>query len=88
MAFVTVIAGDIDGSSPTEIYRSWLHQAGTHARARAITGDAHAYMVGTAVLALRDGTMVSTNVFAPGVVHAKSMRMSMRLASLVLQEMK
>jgi hypothetical protein len=87
MAFVTVIAGDIDGSSPTEIYRSWLHQAGTHARARAI-GDAHAYMVGTAVLALRDGTMVSTNVLAAGVVHAKSMHMSMRLASPVLQEMK
>jgi hypothetical protein len=86
VAFVTVIVADLNGRSPTEIYSSWLHKART--KAHALPGIAHAYTVGTAVVALRDGSMVTTNVFAPGESSGVVRGESMRIASPVLQELK
>jgi hypothetical protein len=85
VAFVTVFATDLNGDSPSRLYATWLRQAATYAKP--VPGDLHAFTVGTSVMALRRGGMVTTNVYARGGSRDVRRGESLRLATPILREL-
>lgn len=86
LVFVTVIARDLNGLSPTAIFTSWLQQAKGYAQP--IPGRPYAYTIGTGVVALDGGSVIRTNVYAAGESREALRKASLRLTFPILQDPK